>query len=341
MASEPEFIFLLCSERSGSNLVTRVFDSHALVCGPSPTHLGSDLLDNLYRYGGVTGGGADEFMNDFLDLFEAKIGSWASKLTRKELTSILSGGSPLDAYLHLYQMEAKANNKPIVFIKENRLYEWAPLLLPVLDRCRFIYVCRDPRDMALSWKKAPALRGGVVRAAGIWADDQEGFLRLRAELQTVTGKSVPCLSYENLLQNCSESLEAACSALGLDFDPNMIEFYSKERTQSDGAAASEWQNLSRPLMTGNVGKFRDELSTDEIRYVEAVCEDSMAALGYKPDYPTLTNSECLALRQHLEPQEPWHKSSYDRLPEAERMRRRRQHDVFLRIRNRPWRLRYN
>jgi len=341
MDSEPEFIFLLCSERSGSNLVTRVFDSHALVCGPSPTHLGSDLLGNLYRYGELTAGGADEFINDFLDLFEAKIGSWVSLVTRKELSSILSVGSPLDAYLHIYRTEARANNKPIVFIKENRLYEWAPLLAPVLDRCRFIYFCRDPRDMALSWKQAPALRGGVVRAAGIWADDQKGFLRLRTELQTVTGKSVPCLGYEDLLQNCSESLSAACSQLGLDFDANMVEFYGKERVQSDGSTVSEWQNLSRPLMTGNAGKFRDELSTDEIRYIEAVCHDSMTTLGYEPDYPTLTNGECLALRQHLEPREPWDKPSYDRLPEAERMKRRRQYDVFLRIRNRPWKLKCN
>jgi len=341
MVSEPEFIFLLCSERSGSNLVTRVFDSHPRVCGPSPTHLGSDLLGNLYRYGTVTLGGADEFINDFLDLFEAKIGSWTSSFTRKELTSIMSVGSPLDAYLHLYRTEARANNKPIVFIKENRLYEWAPLLTPVLDRCRFIYVCRDPRDMALSWKRAPALRGGVVRAAAIWADDQRGFLRLRAELQTVTGKSVPCFSYENLLQNWSESLSAACSELGLDFDASMVEFHGKGRAQSDGAAVSEWRNLSRPLMTGNAGKFRDGLSTDEIRYVEAVCHDSMATLGYEPEYPQPTSSECLALRQRLEPQEPWDKPGYDRLPEAERTKRRLQHDVFLRIRSRPWKLRYD
>lgn len=338
MLPEAEFIFLLCSERSGSNLITRIFDAHPRVCGPSPTHLGSDLLGNLFRYDAITAGGIEEFMTDFLDLFNAKIGSWQSILTREELASILLAGSPLDAYLHLYQTEARANGKPIVFIKENRLYEWAPILAPVLDRSRFIYVCRDPRDMALSWKKAPALRGGVVRAAGIWAEDQMGFARLRAELQSVTGKPIPCLTYERLLQKPVESLSVVCAESGLDFDTKMLEFHEVTCSPPGAPPVAEWQNLARPLMTGNSGKFREELSADEIRYVETVCRESIAALGYLPDYPFLADNECQAMRQRLETFEPLHKPSYDRLPEIERLKRCRQHEVFLRIRNRPWKI---
>ena len=45
------FDFLICSERSGSNLITKIMDAHPDVCGPFPSHILSYFSRNLYRYG--------------------------------------------------------------------------------------------------------------------------------------------------------------------------------------------------------------------------------------------------------------------------------------------------
>jgi len=48
-----QFDFLLCSERSGSNLTAKVLDGHPEVCGPFPSHMIRTFSENYYRYGEV------------------------------------------------------------------------------------------------------------------------------------------------------------------------------------------------------------------------------------------------------------------------------------------------
>ena len=45
------FDFLICSERSGSNLITKILDSHPSVCGPFPALLIKNIGWYLFRYG--------------------------------------------------------------------------------------------------------------------------------------------------------------------------------------------------------------------------------------------------------------------------------------------------
>ena len=46
-----QFDFLLCSERSGSNLITQILDSHSEVSGPFPSHLLLRVGRHVARYG--------------------------------------------------------------------------------------------------------------------------------------------------------------------------------------------------------------------------------------------------------------------------------------------------
>ena len=43
--------FLICSERSGSNLITRLINAHSQICAPSTTHLFRVLGENIAGYG--------------------------------------------------------------------------------------------------------------------------------------------------------------------------------------------------------------------------------------------------------------------------------------------------
>lgn len=335
---ELRYLFLLCSERSGSNLITRILDAHSLICGPSPTHLGSDLLCNLHRYGDLSGAQGRAFIDDFLELFDAKMGRWQQRFTKDELLQILEQDHALGAYCHVYKAEARAHDKPVIFIKENRLYEFAPLLAPLMPQSRFLYFARDPRDMALSWKSAPAIRGGVVRAARTWLRDQKGFVRLRSQLEAVSGQSVPFLSYERLLQEPEITLASLLQAFGLEYEPCMLKFNESEESRSRASAVFEWGHLSSPLLRENAGKYRDELSQDEVRYVEAVCHHEMQALGYELEYERPSKDDFQVLHERLVALEPWEKPAYQKLPEAQRLKRKRQHEAFLRIRQRPYRI---
>jgi hypothetical protein len=338
-ASDTEFIFLLCSERSGSNLLTRIFDSHSKVCGPVPTHIGRYMFGNLQRFQLNDDESQNQFIEDLMDIFATKVGKWKTRPTRAELTSSIRSNTLLNTYLSIYQKETEENGNSIAFIKETRVYDWAAMLTPMLDRVRFVYMVRDPRDMSLSWKKAPALRGGVPRASSVWAEDQAGYSLLAAQLEATTGLPVPVIKYEELLANPSATLTYACSTLGLDYELGMIKFHENLCNQSNASMVAEWKNIGRPLMSNNAGKFQNELSIEEIRYIEAVCSDGMKGLGYPPVQPFLSQSEFVSTRETLESQEPWEKPDYLKLPKIEQSRRKEQHAVMQRICNRPWRTR--
>ena len=49
-----DFNFLVSSERSGSNLVTKIMDAHPDICGPSPKHLIRVMGLDHYRYGDLS-----------------------------------------------------------------------------------------------------------------------------------------------------------------------------------------------------------------------------------------------------------------------------------------------
>lgn len=294
------------------------------------------MLGNLHRYRLTTDAGLSQFVEDLLDLFDTKIGEWRTRPTRDELHSIIRAKSPLAAYLNLYQNETEAYGKSLAFIKDLRVYDWATLLAPILDQTRFIYMVRDPRDMALSWSKAPALRGGVLRAAETWVEDQKAYSRLVTQLEATTGIRVPVINYEALLVEPSKTLKHACSALGLTFEPEMINFHEESRNQYHASMVAEWKNTGRPLISTNAGKFKKELSIEEIRYIETVCAEGMSSLNYEPIHSSLSKSELASTRQVLEPKEPWEKPAYLELPEMERTLRKQQHVVMQRIKNRPW-----
>ncbi|NQT92999.1 MAG: hypothetical protein HQ559_09570 [Lentisphaerae bacterium] len=45
-----QFDFLMCSERSGSNLITKVMDGHPEFCGPFPSHVTRTFCHDYCRY---------------------------------------------------------------------------------------------------------------------------------------------------------------------------------------------------------------------------------------------------------------------------------------------------
>ena len=51
-------------------------------------------------------------------------------------------------------------------------------------------------------------------------------------------------------------------------------------------AIHAWANLSKPVMRGNAGKFRELLTPNDVRYVELRCFDLMKVFDYKPEQVT-------------------------------------------------------
>ena len=272
-------IFLFCTERSGSNLLTKLMNAHTQICGPSTKHLLNPTFRNLHRYEPLNEKkNWLQFLDDLLNLYNVDFASWNSSLTRDELIGAINCGAIDHLFHYIFDKETKSANKKICFIKEIKLYEIVPHINFFIPNAKFVYMVRDPRDMALSWKKSLIHKGGVVEAAKQWKIDQQQYLKffhLENKKQTIK-----LLRYEDLLSNPKEELSRIFSFLNLNYEPVQESFYKDLKTKENSKKNDAWKNISKGLLHGHKEKYKTELSAEEISIVQHICFDEMNFFNY-------------------------------------------------------------
>jgi len=326
----PEFTFLMCSERSGSNLISRMFDAHRSVCAPTPAHLVRVLGENRHRYGDP----ADpaewrRLLDDTVDLLVSTVGPWRTTWTADELDQAADGRDLPGLLRGVLRAEARAGGKTSLFLKENHLHRYLPFVQRAFPGLRIVAMVRDPRDMALSWKRSPILRGDVVRAARVWQNDQDELVRIMGWLGPDEG--IHQLTYEQLVTDPETRLAETCAFLGLDMDPAMLEFHSRGASREHASRSDDWKNVARPVMRDNFAKWREGLTGAEAAYVERMCAGSMAFFGY--DCETDDPRSLAELEAELLPLERQEKPAWQDVPADEKRLRSARYEVVQRIAN--------
>ncbi len=307
-------IFLMCSERSGSNLVTRIFGAHPDYFAPSPAH-----LFRVFSHYDQT----KDLRHDVLRLFQAKLGIWkVDDLSDVEKLAIFEGcHTTAEMIAALLNAEGALRKSPSIFLKENSSHGFLPFMEQVADGPKYVRMVRDPRDMAASWIGAHTLRGGIVRSARRWVSDVEGALRAKEE-----GRAIVQMTYEALVSDPENTLRRACDELDIAFHDTMLEHTKhNDGISQDAGRSKQWQNVSRDIMRDNFNKFKGKLSDDQIAYIEALCGPHLARYGYdlsRPeDAPRFGSHQSFAeLEKALEAEEPWEKPIYMELPQEQRDR---------------------
>lgn len=279
--------FLMCSERSGSNFVTKLMNGHSNICGPSTKHIINPLSRNLFRYQDLSlEGNWNSLLLDVHRLMSVSFTVWKQEFSLDELRRLAPAGDVASLIRNIFNAEAMANGKQHVFIKENQLYEFLPFLLLNFPEARYIYQTRDPRDMALSWKKNPDHPGGVVKAARRWQLDQQNFLKNYSELKRI-GRAYH-VRYEDLIADPKRYAGEMLTSLGLPIEDIASEFYKDDLTRKNAGLHKAWNNLSKAVISDNKEKYLKELSPEEIGAIEKICYYEMLHLGYTP---TLSREE--------------------------------------------------
>jgi hypothetical protein len=296
------FAFLICSERSGSNLITKIMDAHPEVCGPSPYHLIRASAPTLYRYGDLTiDRNWSTLIEDTVNLFHCMIARWRIELTVESLQEAVQQRTLAALIRWIFEQEARANRKQRLFVKENHSYSFLPFLISNFPESRFVYLVRDPRDMASEWKITGALPGQIRTAALQWQIDQRHSLAAYGFLKDLD--KIHLVKFEDLLQRTEDTLQILCTFLGIDYSERMLEFHHNRMTITNAEQQGAWADLGRPIMKDNFNLFRQRLSEAEIMYVEAICSDEMERLGYKrsyPEYPPLAEVDRALPPENLE-----------------------------------------
>lgn len=276
------FDFLLCSERSGSNLIAKVMDGHPLVCGPFPSHMMRTFCPHYHLYGDLS---VDENWTDLTDEVADYLANifaqWESSVRGEELRAKCPARALAQIIRYAYEKEARTRGKERVFVKENHAYEFIAFTLAHFAESRFVWLVRDPRDMALCQRDS-ILAGGVQRAVAAWKPDQAESLKVYGYLKD-TGR-ILLLKFEDLIGRAEETARRLCDFLQLEYAPQMLEFHKNANVARNAGTITAWEDLGRPIIADNCNNYQSGLSEPEIRFVEAACREEMQALGYAPDF---------------------------------------------------------
>ena len=177
------FDFLICSERSGSNLIAKVMDGHPEVCGPFPSHMMRTFCPHYYLYGDLSqNSNWADLTEDVADYLANIFAQWESAVTGVELRENCPNRTLAEIIRYAYEKEARAQGKTRVFVKENHAYEFIPFTLVNFPQSRIVWLVRDPRDMALCQRDS-ILSGGAQTAMKAWKPDQAESLKVYGYLK--------------------------------------------------------------------------------------------------------------------------------------------------------------
>lgn len=275
--------FLMCSERSGSNLIVKLLNGHSQICGPSTKHVINPVARNLFRYEDIRQeGNWKSLLQDIENLMSVEFSVWKKSFLLDDLLRLAPFGDIAALIRNIFIEEARANGKHHVFIKENQVYEFLPFLLINFPDAKYVYQVRDPRDMALSWKNNADHSGGVVRAARQWKKDQQNTLKNYNELRKA-GKAI-FLKYEDLIGDTPAIAAGICDFLGVMYEEGILEYYKDDMTRKNASMHAAWNNLGRSVLNDNKQKYTSGLSSEEIMAIEKICYFEMLHLDYAPEF---------------------------------------------------------
>lgn len=269
-------VFLLASERSGTNLLRKLITQHQSVYfGPSPAHFLKHLFYAAPYYGDLQNDVPfKELVADAVSLCKVHFSPWLMDMDVDEIVQAYDAEvGERDVILlsdFLLRRYAAAQGFAGYFCKDNDLHEYVGDILGKLPNAKFIYLHRDPRDFAVSQMSRTLQSNNLYAIAKLWHRQQVKCISTVARMSDKVFR----ISYEELISDEVSVIRSVCAFLGVDYS----ETASAVHIQS--GSAKEWKNLAAPVMKGNSEKYKAFFSARQVALIEDVCWHQMRWLGY-------------------------------------------------------------
>jgi hypothetical protein len=276
-ASDP--IYIIGTERSGSNLLRLLLDAHSGIVVPHPPHVLHFFAPIEKCYGDLNDRARLEVLvEDVVALVRAHLYAWDVALDVDALTDAARPRDALGVMAALYDAAREKSGKRRWGNKSTFMVEHVERALARDPGARFVWLVRDPRDVALSSKTSVFSTCHPFNTGRLWARQQAEAMAQ----QNRVPHAVHLLRYEDLLDRPEESLRALCAFLGEDYEADMLRYFEGEEAKKSAALSESWKNTASPIQKQNQGRWRTGLDAEEVRMVEASAAPLMRRLGYEP-----------------------------------------------------------
>jgi hypothetical protein len=187
-----------------------------------------------------------------------------------EETLLREGASYQELFLSLLRFFARVHGRRRCGEKTPHNALVAEMLCRWYPGASVFHLLRDPRDAVASMLRMPWAPGNVRSNARSWLQFNLAAWRLRNSPRYLL------VRYEQLVEQPEQELRRICAFVGEDYSPAML------TPNWDPTADLPWFRRAEELVTTErLGKWREELTADQVALVEWYVGSHMQTFGYQ------------------------------------------------------------
>lgn len=324
-------IFMIGTQRSGSNLLRLMLNQLPEVAAPHPPHILQRLMPLQAGYGDLSKDrNFARLVDDVCRLVELNPVPWQDvTLDRADIVRRCTARSLVAVFGAVYDALSEAWGKATWCCKSLANIQYLDdIERHFRDTAKYIYLYRDGRDVAVSFSKAVVGEKHFYHIASEWGATQRIALNMRRQIGSQRFFS---LSYEDITTRPEHAMQSLCEFLGYTYTPSMLDFHESAEARKAASSSELWGNVKNPLMRDNSRKFLREASADDVRIFELVAGDVLDTLEYGRLYTRRGERgefSAADLRQ-FELRNKERKQEVQRTTDPEDLKRRNQQDGLL------------
>lgn len=275
-----KYIQFIGTQRSGSNLLRVMLNQLPEISAPHPPHILRTFYPLLPKYGDLSKqGNYFELVEDVCEWVNKNPVPWENiTLIPKHIASICQEKTLLEIFEKIYETKALVDKAVFWCCKSMENIYYVKEIEASALRPFYIYIYRDGRDVALSFKKAYVGPKHLYHLALKWQKEQELSLQF---LDSLEDNRYIVVRYEELIKHPHKMMELICYKMNIRFTESIFDFYHSPESMMAAKSGSMWKNLTKPIIQNNFNKFKTGLAKDEIELFERVAGDILERLNYE------------------------------------------------------------
>ncbi|MFH1618495.1 MAG: sulfotransferase [bacterium] len=276
-------IFIIGTERSGSNLLRLILNSHPDIYIPHPPHLMKSMGPVEHLYGDLNNDRHfRRLIDDAAKLIELHFFPWEIAPDRKDAFEHAAARNLYCVKAAFYEQYRRFKGAKRWGCKSTFMVHYADAARKYSPGAKFIHLVRDGRDVAVSAKDSVFNHFHPYYVARLWSLQQKISVGLSKKLEK---NEFMTIRYEDLLSDPEQTVKAVCAFLDENYSTDMLRYFEKKESLQLAGCSRSWDNCSKPILKNNPGKYRKKLSAGDIRIFEKIAFAELEHFGYKPDNP--------------------------------------------------------
>jgi hypothetical protein len=256
-----------------------MLDSLDRIAAPHPPHILHRFIPLLPKYGNLSENrNFHRLAEDVCELINVNPVPWEDvEIETAQIIGNCRQNTLQELFRVVYESAAFQTNSCFWLCKSMKNMFYSGSIESTGIRPYYIYLYRDGREVALSFKKAIVGEKHIYALAQSWMKDQEEALKLR---ERTNPDRFFMISYETLTAFPEASLQRLCNFLHLPYSDKAMEFYKSRESANTAVGGKMWENVTKPVIKDNTQKFLRELSYEDIAIFESVAGNTLQKLGY-------------------------------------------------------------